>query len=462
MAHKLHRSGCLQARIEVDSAHEQVCRGLHRWCRTLAMPRWVHRNAFEPVQAGSIAYPVVGTPGWQLRVNGLSFARMRLLAPSRRATGKGATALACLLAGSLAFFGNEAIAYSSGITGRTNKDGGTGCGSCHSPNQTLVVSITGPSTLAAGTSATYTVNISGGTASTKMGVNIAASSNNLSESSTYLQKPDDDLTHTSTDLNTSGTGAGSFTFTFTMPSGLAVGSTRTLYAAARVNTEWNHATNFVITVPKLNQTITFPAQTSPRTYSTGATFSISPVATASSGLAITYTSDTPAVCTTPGTTSTTVTMQGAGTCTIRANQNGNATYNAAPDVTRSITINKGNQSITFGSQVVTPSFATGGSFNLSPAATASSGLAIVYSSTTSGICTKPSSGTLVNMVAAGLCSITAAQPGDANWNAALSVSRSITISKGNQTITFPAQSNKAFVAGGTFSVSGVSASSGLA
>ena len=366
----------------------------------------------------------------------------------------------------LSMWAGEAQSSSSGITSRTLKDGSSlGCGSCHSPDKTLGVSISGPTTLAAGALGSYTVNISGGSASSKMGVNIAASTDALSEVSSFLQKPDDDLAHNSTDLNTDGSGVGSFSFRFTMPAGSAVGSTRTLYAAARVGGEWNNASNFVVTVPKLNQTISFGAQPSPRTYSNGGTFSISPQASATSSLSITYTSDTPSVCTTPGTTSTTVTMQGAGTCTIRANQNGNSTYNAAPDVTRSITINKGNQSITFGSQVVTPSFSTGGSFNLSPAASASSGLAIQYSSLTNSVCTKSMSGTSVNMIAVGTCTIVAAQPGDADWNAASSVQRSITISKGNQTITFPAQSNKAFNAtppNNTFSVSGVSASSGLA
>lgn len=372
-------------------------------------------------------------------------------------------ALAAFAALLLMMWSGNALSSSTGITGRTLKSGNNlGCGSCHSPNQTLGVAINGPSSLAAGAQGTFTVDISGGANTAKMGVDIAASSGTLSETSSYLQVSGSEVTHNSTDLNTNASGVGSFTFKYTVPAGAAVGSTYTLYAAARNSGEWNNASNFVVTVPKLNQTITFSAQTSPRTYSTGATFSISPVATASSNLAITYTSDTPSVCTTPGTTSTTVTMQGAGTCTIRANQNGNSTYNAAPDVTRSITINKGNQSITFGSQVVTPSFSTGGTFNLSPAASASSGLAIQYSSLTTGVCTKAASGISVSMIAVGTCTIVAAQPGDADWNAAASVQRSITISKGNQTITFPAQSNKAFIAGATFSVSGVSASSGLA
>ena len=41
-------------------------------------------------------------------------------------------------------------------------------------------------------------------------------------------------------------------------------------------------------------------------------------------------------------------MLHAGTCTIDANQAGNANYNAAPQVSRAFTIAKGNQTITFG------------------------------------------------------------------------------------------------------------------
>ncbi len=363
----------------------------------------------------------------------------------------------------LAMWSGEALSYPGGITGRTLRDGGAGCGSCHSPNKTLGVSIGGPTTLAAGVQGSFTVNISGGTNGAKMGVDIAASGGTLSESSSYLQVSGDEVIHNNTaDNNADTSGDGTFNFKFTMPGGAAVGAQYIIYAAARNGNEWNNAGNYTVTVPKLNQTITFNAQTSPRTYSTGATFSISPQASASSGLSITYTSDTPSVCTTPGTTSTTVTMQGAGTCTIRANQNGNSTYNAATDVTRSITINKGNQTVTFGSQAATPAFSNGGTFNLSPAASASSGLAITYSSTTPSVCTKAASGIVVTMVSVGTCTIQAAQPGNTDWNAAGSVSRSITIIKGNQTITFPAQSNKAFVANATFSLTSVTASSGLA
>jgi alpha-tubulin suppressor-like RCC1 family protein len=57
-------------------------------------------------------------------------------------------------------------------------------------------------------------------------------------------------------------------------------------------------------------------------------------ATATSGLAVSLASTTPTVCTISGTT---VTVIGVGTCTIAANQAGDASYSAAPQVTLQMT-----------------------------------------------------------------------------------------------------------------------------
>ncbi len=87
-----------------------------------------------------------------------------------------------------------------------------------------------------------------------------------------------------------------------------------------------------------DQTITFPAQTSPRRIADGA-FPLNPVATASSTLPVTYTSLTPAVCTVSGTTITPVAV---GECQIAADQGGGTVgstiYNAAARVVQSVTL----------------------------------------------------------------------------------------------------------------------------
>ncbi|HRJ91946.1 MAG TPA: PKD domain-containing protein, partial [Candidatus Thiothrix moscowensis] len=89
--------------------------------------------------------------------------------------------------------------------------------------------------------------------------------------------------------------------------------------------------SFGSTTLKNSQTITFGAL-SDKTLGT-ADFNIS--ATASSNLTVSFSSQTPTVCTVAGTS---VHLVAAGTCTIRASQAGNSTYNAAADVDRSFTV----------------------------------------------------------------------------------------------------------------------------
>lgn len=81
---------------------------------------------------------------------------------------------------------------------------------------------------------------------------------------------------------------------------------------------------------KTAQTITFGAAPA---LSVGGTGTLN--ATASSGLAVTFASITTSICTVSGST---VTGVAAGVCTITANQAGNTTYNAAPQVAQNITV----------------------------------------------------------------------------------------------------------------------------
>ncbi|CAK0772302.1 hypothetical protein CCP3SC15_4520002 [Gammaproteobacteria bacterium] len=94
-----------------------------------------------------------------------------------------------------------------------------------------------------------------------------------------------------------------------------------------------------ITVGKGNQAITFG--TAP-TVVVGGTGTVTATGGAS-GNPVTFTSQTTTTCTVSGNT---VTGVGAGTCTIAANQAGNANYNAATQVTQSLTISPGAPSIT--------------------------------------------------------------------------------------------------------------------
>jgi len=80
------------------------------------------------------------------------------------------------------------------------------------------------------------------------------------------------------------------------------------------------------------QTITFPAPTSPVTYGAA---SVALGATASSGLAVTYSVTGPATV-----SGSTLTFTGAGTVVVTATQGGNTTYAAATSVSHTIVVNQ--------------------------------------------------------------------------------------------------------------------------
>ncbi len=112
------------------------------------------------------------------------------------------------------------------------------------------------------------------------------------------------------------------------------------------------------------------------------------------------------------------------------------------------------QSISFDALADTPFTSTPPALT----ATASSGLAVSYASTTGGVCTV--SGSTISFVSAGTCSITASQAGDASYAAATPVSRSFSVTPGVNTITFTAPADRA-LSSGDFGLT-ATASSGLA
>ena len=156
---------------------------------------------------------------------------------------------------------------------------------------------------------------------------------------------------------------------------------------------------------------------------------------ASSLLTVAYTSNTASVCSVQNAT---VTILGAGPCSITATQPGNANYTSAPSVTQSFTVNQAPQTITFAPLPSVP-FAPN---PLSLTATATSTLSVEFSSSTQSVCIK--SGAALIFVGLGTCTITASQPGNANYLAATSVPQSFTIVQGPQTISFGALSNLTF------------------
>ncbi len=167
-------------------------------------------------------------------------------------------------------------------------------------------------------------------------------------------------------------------------------------------------------------------------------------ATASSGLPVVLASTTPAVCTVEGTTARLLTV---GTCRIRAEQAGNEVYAAARAVAQAFRIKaapKKEQTIAF------PAIAdrTLGSGDVSLDATATSGLAVTYGTTTPQVCSV--SGTTASLLAVGICSITADQAGDDTWLAAATVTQSFKVEatpKKEQTIDFQAIADRTLGSG---------------
>jgi hypothetical protein len=149
----------------------------------------------------------------------------------------------------------------------------------------------------------------------------------------------------------------------------------------------------------------------------------------------------------------TVTINGVGTVILAANQSGNANYSAAPEVTTSFVVSQAGQTITFAK----PAAQSYGSPSFSLAATASSGLLVTYSTSSTNIAI---SGNVVTILAAGTASITANQGGSANYSPATTVTQNLTVNLAAQTITLSVPSSVTYVDGGTITLVGT-ASSGL-
>ncbi len=195
------------------------------------------------------------------------------------------------------------------------------------------------------------------------------------------------------------------------------------------------ARSFIVTAAGTqSQTIAFAALAN-RAYGSGA-FTIS--ASATSGLAVTFSSITSSVC---SVNASSVALLSQGTCTIRASQAGDATFAAAPNVDRSFVVTAPliNQTITF---ATLPNKSLGGP-PFSIGATASSGLPVAFSSLTVAVCTV--AGSTVTLVATGTCTIRASQPGNAAYAPAADVDRTFTVAPATaQTISFSTLADRPF------------------
>jgi hypothetical protein len=235
------------------------------------------------------------------------------------------------------------------------------------------------------------------------------------------------------------------------------GTVVTLAAVGQCRLEANQAgdANYLAAAPVVRtfeislgvQTITFAALGNQ-------TFGTPPItlsATATSGLPVSFAGSTPAVCTVAGST---LTIIGGGTCVVQASQGGNASFAQAAPVVRSFTVAQAPQTIAF---APLPPLQFGASA-VPLTATATSGLAVSFTSLTPETCTV--SGATLTTVAGGNCDVQARQAGDGNYLAAAPVGQTVAIAAAAQSILFVEIPSTPFSTGST--TANATASSGLA
>ncbi len=204
------------------------------------------------------------------------------------------------------------------------------------------------------------------------------------------------------------------------------------YISNYVNTTSDHlpvSARFLLSV-KADQAITFSALPA-KTFGDAA-FTLSAFST--SGLPISYTSSDATIASISGNT---VTILKAGTVNITAIQTGDNSYNAAPSEVQPLVINKANQQIIFAA-ILEKQF---GDAPFALNANTTSGLPITFTALTSNKVTIANN--QATIVAGGRVIIVASQPGNANYNAAASVSQTFCIKPAKPTISVSLASGNA-------------------
>jgi len=181
-------------------------------------------------------------------------------------------------------------------------------------------------------------------------------------------------------------------------------------------------TSITLTVIKADQTIAF-GNFPPARYG-DPDFIITAVT--SSSLGVTFSSGNPGVAVI---TESTLHISGAGTTSITASQAGNQNFNPAPDVTRSLIVNKADQVISF--PAIDP--VVYGVADFDAGASSSSGLPVIYGSDDASVAEVTDG--KIHIRSAGITNISAGQPGNNNFNPALERLTTLRVEKAVLTIT---------------------------
>ncbi len=192
-------------------------------------------------------------------------------------------------------------------------------------------------------------------------------------------------------------------------------------------------------ISKASQTISITS--GPTSVAVGTSYTITAVAT--SLLPVTFTSSTTGVCTVA---SSTVTLASTGTCTLRADQAGDANYSPAPQATQSFTVGAAPQAISITSTAPT-SPVVGQTYT--PTATTNASLTVSFVSATLSVCSI--SGNIVTFDAVGVCTINFVQNGNGAFGPAPVLNQSMTVGPATQTLTITSTAVSPRV-GGTYTV----------
>jgi len=188
-----------------------------------------------------------------------------------------------------------------------------------------------------------------------------------------------------------------------------------------------------VVVTPASQTINFTAPISPVSYAKGLVILLSAQG-GGSGNPVVFGFDNSS--TGSGTISgKKLTVTGAGTLVIDANQAGNANYSAASQAQQSVVVNKIAQTINFIAPKSPVNFTKGLTIALS-ATGGGSGNAVVFSLDGTSTGTGTISGKKLTVTGAGTLVIDANQAGNANYGAASQAQQSVVVNKIAQTINF--------------------------
>jgi hypothetical protein len=307
--------------------------------------------------------------------------------------------------------------------------------------QNFTISLESAPIITSANSATFTIGLPNSftvtTAGTPTVTAITRGGAALPSGVSYLDNGDGTATLSGTPA--AGT-AGPYLFTFTATNGVPPDAVQN---------------PFTLTVVQQSQTISYTSA-APLATVDGPTYAVT--ATATSGLSVAFTIDASAsaVCTIAGST---VSFIGVGTCVIDANQAGDGTFSAAPQVQQSFVVGQGSQTISFTSTA--PAAAVFGGPTYTVTATATSGLPVTFAIDASASSVCSIAGSAVSFIGVGTCVVNANQAGDANYLAATQVQQSFTVGKADQTISFTSSPPAtATVGGATYAVT-ATATSGL-